>query len=212
VRVQKKEPPIEVFFRAMETRFACKRYKEDTIGPSSLKNILEAGRLSPTSFGLEGWAFHVVQSPELRPAMTDACFDQESVATAPVTVVITALKAASYKPDGDFVTRRGSRFPGTLQEFVDDYIGYYEFLLEHHRIDCWSRSQCYIACANMMQAAAVEGIQSCAIEGFDEAKVADIIKLDTTLWQVALVITFGYPDEPVREKIREPLESLVRYH
>lgn len=198
--------------KSMYDRFACKRYRNQPIASEDMDYLLEAGRLSPTSFGLEGWHFHVVTDMTLRKAMTDACFDQESVATAPMTVVIVARTAASYDPHGPFVRERGERFPGTLQEFVDDYIGYYQFLKDHGRIDCWSRAQCYIAAANMMQAGAVIGIQSCAIEGFDAEKIALSIDLDTALWQPAIVITFGYPDEPVREKIRASIDTLTTYH
>jgi nitroreductase len=206
------DTPIAQFTQSLYTRFACKRYSDHTISEQQLRAILEAGRLSPTSFGLEGWHFHVVTDPTLRPEMTRACFDQESVATAPVTLIITARTASSYDPQGDFVRDRGIRFPGTLQEFIDDYLGYYQFLAEQKRLDCWSRSQCYIAAANMMQAAALMNIQSCAIEGFNEDLVAPIINLDRSLWQVALLITFGYPDEPIREKIRAPMDSLVTFH
>ena len=203
---------MDDFIQTMHTRFACKKYENKPIPKKTLEFILEVGRLSPTSFGLEGWAFHVVQSPLLRKQLTKACFDQESVATAPVTMIITALTASSYKPTGSFVTQRGVRFPGTLDEFVADYEGYYYFLKKEGRIDCWSRAQCYIAAANMMTAAATETIQSCAIEGFDEDQVAKIINLEQHTWQVSLLITFGYPAEPVREKIREPLANLVTYY
>lgn len=203
---------METFLSVMRTRFACKRYRDAPIADHLLIGILEAGRLSPTSFGLEGWKFHVIRDQTLRKDVTTACFEQESVATAPVTIAITALKAPFYDPDGAFAAQRGSRFPGTLEEFIADYRGYYEFLERQGRLDCWSRAQCYIASANMMHAAACEGIQSCAIEGFDESQMACLLQLDTTRWQVALVITFGYQDEQPRIKIREPLEELVEYH
>ena len=64
----------------------------------------------------------------------------------------------------------------------------------------------------MMQAGAVIGIQSCAIEGFDAEKIVPLIDLDTALWQPAIVITFGYPDEPAREKIRDSIDMLTTYH
>lgn len=196
----------------MRRRFACKLYAKTPLLASQLDSILEAGRLSPTSFGLEGWHFHVVLEPSLIGRLGAACFDQESVATAPVNIVITALRSGSYDPLGEFVAQRGSRFPGTLREFIDDYEGYRRFLEETGRTDCWSRAQCYIACANMMTAAAAEGIQSCAIEGFDEQQVAEVLGLDLRTWQVALVIPFGFPAEPTREKIREPIDRLVTYH
>lgn len=203
---------MDEFFTLMKERFACKRYADKPIPPSVLTAILEFGRLSPTSFGLEGWRFHVVTDSAVRQSLVHACFGQEQVVGAPVTIVITALTASSFDPHGSFVGQRGSRFPGTLEEFIADYEGYHRFLEEEGRLDCWSRAQCYIAAANMMTGAASMGIQSCAIEGFDESLIAESIDLDTSVWQVALAVTFGYPGEPERKKIREPLENLVEYH
>jgi len=200
------------FIEAMQNRFACKMYKEKPLNNSEIETILEAGRLSPTSFGLEGWHFHVVTDKVLIKELTTACFDQESVLSAPVSIIITALRGDAFSPDSPFIRQRAARFPTTLKEFVDDYIGYYDFLVENNRLECWSRSQCYIAGANMMSIAAANNIQSCAIEGFDEELVADVIKLDLKKWQVAMVIPFGYPAENNREKIRESLEDLVTFY
>ncbi len=64
----------------------------------------------------------------------------------------------------------------------------------------------------MMSAAAHWGIQSCAIEGFEEDKVSQLLGIDQSKWVISLLITLGYPDEPMREKVREPLAELVTYH
>lgn len=200
------------FIKAMHNRFACKKYLDKPIESNIIEAILEVGRLSPTSFGLEGWAFHVVQNTSLRRELTSACFDQESVATAPVTLVIANLRREDYDPYGSFVAQRGSRFPGTLGEYIDDYKGYWEFVTQEGRIEMWSRAQGYIAAANMMSAAAHWGIQSCAIEGFEEDKVSQLLGIDQSKWVISLLITLGYPDEPMREKVREPLAELVTYH
>jgi nitroreductase len=201
-----------LFLEAMQNRFACKLYKDQPLSDLEITTILEAARLSPTSFGLEAWHFHVVTDLTLRKELTEACFDQESVLSAPVSIILTALREEPFATNHPFLIQRALRFPTTLEEFVDDYVGYYDFLVEKGRLECWARSQCYIAAANMMSIAAANNIQSCAIEGFDEEKVAKVINLDLKEWQVALVIPFGYPAESNREKIREPLESLVTYH
>ena len=56
------------------------------------------------------------------------------------------------------------------------------------------------------------GIQSCAIEGFHEQQVLDVLSLDGNQWQASLLATFGYPAEAERPKIRERLEDLVVFH
>ncbi|MFA5570735.1 MAG: nitroreductase family protein [Sphaerochaetaceae bacterium] len=203
---------IEDFIYLLHERYSSKLYTDEPIGDEELSLILEAGRLSPSSFGFEGWEFHVVRTPKQRVALSVACFDQESVVTAPISIVLVAHNTESFKLDSPFVAQRGSRYDEPLEVFIDDYKGYYDFLIQEERLEMWSRSQCYIAAANMVNAAAIEGIQSCIIEGFDEQLVLDILRLNPKEFLVSLVITFGYPADPFRKKIREPLESLVSYH
>ena len=66
------------FLEAMQGRFACKLYSEQKIQEADLLSILEYGRLTPTSFGLEMWSFHVVENQAMRKQLYHACFDQTS--------------------------------------------------------------------------------------------------------------------------------------
>jgi nitroreductase len=200
---------------AIEARWACKLY--DAAAPLTRDDedaILEAGRLTPTSFGLEHWRFVAVRDEALRMKLFGACFMQEGVRTAPLTVITLVRTARFYAPDSDFVKARAARFPGGHPVFVDDYRGYYEFLSSRGELEHWARSQAYLACAAMMYAAADRGYASCAIEGYDEAKVMDalsdhLLGFDREDWRVGILCTFGKPGEPRRERIREPLEELV---
>ncbi len=200
------------FLEAMQIRFACKLYSDKKIAEEDILAILEYGRLTPTSFGLELWSFHVIEKSAMRKQLFTACFEQESVLTAPLSI-ITLSRAHTYlDPDGIWVKERGSRFPGSLSAFVEDYRPYYNFLREEGRLESWSRSQGYLAVANMMTGAADLGIQSCAIEGFDEALVLALLGLERKDWTVSMVVPFGYPAEPARPKIRASFAELVIRH
>lgn len=201
------------FLTAMEHRFACKLYDQDTpLSENEITSILNYGRLTPTSFGLELWAFHAVVSREKKMQLYHACFEQETVSTSGMTVAILVRSADYADPDGQWVRQRGARFPGSLDFFVEDYRPYHTFITEEGRVDCWLRSQGYLAIANMMTGARTLGIQSCAIEGFDETKVLALLGADPAEWQVSLLATFGHPGEEEREKIRLSLDELVTYH
>ena len=189
-------------------RFACKKYKKEMLSREIIDEILEAGRLSPTSFGLEPWTFHVCKSEDL----LSSCFFQESMKSAPITIVITTKRGHFFEPNSEFIKERAIRFPSTLEEFIDDYKGYYEFLKSNNALDSWSRSQSYIACANMMTRATELGVQSCAIEGYDNDKVIAALKLNPKAEEVGIVIAFGYPDEEEREKIRLSKAEAFVYH
>lgn len=189
-------------------RFACKHYLNRQVEEEKLKVILEAGRLSPSSFGLEPWCFHITRSCDI----LSECYYQESMKSAPITIVITVKKEKSFDPYSAFVKERASRFPDPLEVFIDDYKGYYEMLKREGRVDMWSRSQSYIAAANMMTAAAELGIESCAIEGYDNDRLISALGLDNAEDEVGIVIAFGYSAEEERPKIRETLESITVDH
>ncbi len=188
-------------------RFACKHYSERKIEKKDLFDILESGRLAPTSFGMEMFDIHVCRSGDI----IDACCYQESMKTAPVTIVITVKKAKYYDPDGEFVHSRGSRFPGTIEEYIEDFRGYCEMMKREGKLDMWAKSQGYIPLSFMMLTAAEKGIESCAIEGFDNDRLIDKLGLDRNEDQVSCCLALGYPDE-TRERIRRPLEDIVTFH
>ncbi len=201
------------FHGAMESRFACKRYdRTQPLTEAEISRILDWGRLTPTSFGLELWSFHAVVSEEKKKLLYRACFEQETVSTSAMTVAVLVRTASYADPDGKWVRERGARFPGSLDFFVEDYRPYHTFLATEGRIDCWLRSQGYLAVANMMTGARTLGIQSCAIEGFDEEKVLAVLEADPGAWQVSLLASFGHPAEAQREKIRLAADQLVVFH
>lgn len=204
------EDPAAAVLGAMAARYACKKFDpQRPVAPEARRAILEAGRLSPSSFGLEHWLFVVADERALKERLFSACFLQENVRSADFVVTVAVRTARHYAPDSDFVRRRAERFPGGLPAFVDEYRGHYEFLRSTGALESWARAQGYIACANMMTAAAAAGVDSCAIEGFKEDEVRAILSLPAVDWRVSILIPFGCRDEEVREKIREPYRSAV---
>ncbi len=196
---------LEIFRR----RHACHQFDpERGISGEDLAFILEAGRLSPSSFGLEQWQFVVLASPQDKLALQAACFDQPQVGTASCDVVILA-KLADLHPDSPYVQRLLAReYPGEqLAGALANYRGFYAAT----DVAAWSVTQCHIAAANMMTAAAAIGIDSCAIGGFRPDEVARLLGLEPGRYAVALILALGYCTEPAGEKRRLPLAELVEY-
>ncbi|MDP3177024.1 MAG: nitroreductase family protein [Spirochaetaceae bacterium] len=217
-------PGARAFLAAMDARYACKRFAADRLIPVPLEDfILECGRLSPSSFGLEHWEFVAARadSPDpatgrglqersgLRERLGEACFSQEAVLTAALFVAVLVRPAADYEPGSDFIRARASRFPGGYPVFLADYRGYYEHLAAGGLVEHWARAQAYIACANMMTGAAAAGVDSCAIEGYDEGKLLSALGVEARARRAGLAVVFGYRDEERRERIREDFASVV---
>lgn len=200
----------EDFLKAMQFRHACKIFDADKkIPDEDLRVILEAGRLSPSSFGLEHWRFIVVRTQELKEKLKEACFNQAQLSTCSDAVVIAA-KIEELLPGSEYVEARFACLadrPEMLQWVRDFYAGYYSGI----DITQWSITQCHIAAANMMTAAAAIGIDSCPIGGFSLSKVMEALGLDELKHTVALIVPFGYRVNPQPQKYRLAFDDVVEY-
>ena len=203
------------FEEAMDFRHACKAF-DDTqkISDEDIKYILEAGRKSPSSFGMEAWKFLVITNQELKEKLKPACWDQPQIDTCSHLVIVLAgidsVKVASGEVEKRFSRRE------MPQEKLDFYMGLYadhlkDVLNTDENIYNWTSRQTYIAAGNMMTAGAVLGIDSCPIEGFDKNQVEEILRLDTTKHQLAMVLPFGYRINAQSTQQRLSLDEVVEF-
>ena len=203
------------FTKAMGFRHACKVFDESkTISDDAMIYILEAGRRSPSSFGMEGWKFLVITNKELKEKLRPACWDQVQITSSSHLVIVLAaienVKLESGIPEKRFSRRE------MPQESLDFYLDLYgrhlaNVLSTDENIYHWTARQTYIALGNMMTAAAYIGIDSCPIEGFEKEKVEEILELDTKKYQVSVVVPFGYRLNPQSEQLRLPFEDVVEF-
>ncbi len=199
----------DAFVRALQFRFACKLFDESRkIAPADLVYILEAGRLSPSSLGLEPWRFIVVQEATLRRRLRPSCWNQVQVTTASAVIVILALRA-ELDPEADYPRRMLSRLLPAGADF-DETMKIYRGIAHERRIS-WSVAQCHIAAANMMTAAAMIGIDTCPMGGFEPEPVADILGIDRHKYVIALIVAAGYRAQPQPPRQRLPLSDIVTY-
>lgn len=205
----------KTFMEAMDFRHACKAFDETKkISDEDMTYILETGRKSPSSFGMEPWKFLVITNEELKAKLRPACWDQVQITSCSHLVIILAAIDA-VKPESGIPRKKFGRreMPEEKYEF---YLNLYanhlaQTLSSNENIYSWTARQTYIAAGNMMTAAAIKGIDSCPIEGFEKEKVEEILGLDTTKYQLSLVLPFGYRVNPQSEQQRDKLEDVVEY-
>ena len=203
------------FTKAMTFRHACKLFDENKIIPDEeIHYILEAGRTSPSSFGMEAWKFLVITNQELKEKLRPLCWNQPQITSCSHLVVILA-GIESVKPSSGIPQKRFARRP-LNQEQKNRYIELYsqhlkERLSSDKNIYEWTARQTYIAAANMMTAAAYIEIDSCPIEGFEKDRVEELLELDTTKYQVAMLLPFGYRVNEQSKQLRLPFEEVVEF-
>lgn len=203
------------FEEAMNFRHACKVF-DDTkkISDEDLNYILEAGRKSPSSFGMEPWKFLVITNEELREKLRPACWNQVQVTSCSHLIIVLAAIDA-VKPEFGVVERKFKR--RTMpQDKLDMYLGLYASHLEKtlssdENVYSWTSKQTYLAAANMMTAAAIKGVDSCPIEGYEKEKVEEILGLDTSKYQLSVVLPFGFRLNEQSTQLREKQEDIVEF-
>ncbi|QLB18210.1 NAD(P)H-dependent oxidoreductase [Mannheimia granulomatis] len=182
--------------------------------------ILEMGRLSPSSVGSEPWQFLVLQNADLRQKLKPYCWGIPTMETSSHIVAILAKKNARYDTPyfGEIMDRRGlqgearEKAMAVYKKFQTEDIA----ILDSDRsLFDWASKQTYIALANMMTGAAMIGVDSCPIEGFDYDKVNQILSeaglFDANEWGISVMCTFGYRDKEIRPKARKIFEQVVKF-
>lgn len=211
---------------AYQFRHACKEFDAGRkIGADDFEFILEIARLSPSSFGLEPWQFLVVQNPDLREKLRQYTWGgQKQLPTASHVVLTLVRKSHFMRYDSEYLhrlMREVQKFPedqALARTAVIEKFQRSDFnLLESERaITDWATRQTYLPLANMMTAAAMIGIDSCPIEGFERAELERVLAKEANVnldhWSVAYLLAFGYrKNPPARPKTRQSLDAVVRW-
>lgn len=212
----------EALIEALRTRFACKRYDPNGhISDSDFNTILEAARLSPSSFGFEPWKLLVIEDRGLLGDVLACSWGAKR--NADRTVIILARRGVDAQSDWvhhiardvqglskDDETARLQAFAGFQQDDLD--------VLENDRtLFDWAGKQTYIALANMLTAAALLGVDATPVEGYNaQALNALLIRrglIDPAEWGVSVLAQFGVHDPSHRpvHKTRRPFAEVVEY-
>ncbi len=199
----------EEFLRLLQFRHACKLFEEQRpLARADLDFVLEAGRLAPSSLGLEPWRFLVIEDRALRRHLRPSCWNQVQITSAGAVIVILAL-TAELKPETGYAQRMLRRLVASQAE-LDEAMQIYQGITRGDLV-AWSVAQCHIAAAQMMLAAAAIGIDSCPMGGFEPEAVAEVLAIDRTRFEVALLLALGYRAQKQPPRHRLPLSELVEY-
>lgn len=208
----------DAFLQAMRLRFACKIFdKTKKIPNDEFQAILESGRLTPSSFGLEPTRMILVESNEMRERVKEACWGQNQIVDASCVIIYTSLKA-DMLPHTNYIINKFSRRLKTQEEikhYANERYGQRKletlgYTADIEKLGLWSGHQAYIMATTMMNHAAFLGIDSCMIEGFDKKALESVLEMDSFKEQVSLLLCLGYRNMPQSKRLRMSLDEIVR--
>ena len=209
---------------AFNFRHACKEFDADRqISPEDFAFILETGRLSPSSFGFEPWRFLVIQDMALRERLLPVTWGAKKQFPTASHVIAILVRKGDMRHDSDYLQHFMRDVKKLSPEAIQTRTGVYrkfqesDFkLLDSERaLFDWACKQAYIALANMMTGAALIGIDSCPIEGFEldgaEKVLSEAGILNPAHFGLAVMVAFGYRKNPQPEKTRQAMSQVVQW-
>ena len=200
------------FLSNLNWRYATKKFDvTKKVSDADLEKILEAMRLTPTSFGLQPYHFYVITNQEVKDKIQAVAWNQPQVGTSSHLLVFTARTDLAANKEEFFTLISGGNpeVRAALKGYEDMVDGFVASKPTPESVLPWSAKQAYIAQGFALAAAAELQIDSCAMEGFDPVAVGEILGLPESQ-KAVVMLPIGYRDasETPRPKVRFAKEQL----
>jgi nitroreductase len=174
--------------QAIEERRASPSFDGTPIPAEDLKQILDAGLHAPSGYNMQPWRFIVVQSPEQKRRLRAASYNQAKVEEASA-VIVACGDADGWRKDVDLMLQLGREggmpesYAAQARTSVSNFLS--GFTTEE--MHAWLNKHVMIATTHMMLMAEVMGYDTAPMEGFEQDKVHEVLRLPMSYWVVALL-------------------------
>ena len=173
---------------AIAGRRATPSFDGEPIPPEDLQQILDAGLHAPSGYNMQPWRFVVVQSPEQKKRLRTASYNQGKVEEASA-VIVACGDTDGWRKDIDLMLQQGREggmpesYAAQARSSVTNYLSGFSSDQMHG----WLNKMVMIAFTHMMLMAEVMGYDTAPMEGFEQDKVHEVLRLPLSYWVVALL-------------------------
>ncbi|HEU5342697.1 nitroreductase family protein [Edaphobacter sp.] len=174
--------------QAIEERRATPSFDGTPIPAEDLQQILEAGLAAPSGYNMQPWRFVVVQTPEQKKRLRGASFNQGKVEEASA-VIVACGDADGWRKDIDLMLQlgRAGGMPESYAAQARNSVSNYMLSFNADQMHGWLNKMVMIAFTHMMLMAESMGYDTAPMEGFEQDKVHEVLKLPLSYWVVALL-------------------------
>jgi nitroreductase len=174
--------------QAIVERRATPSFDGTPLPQEDLKQILDAGLHAPSGYNMQPWRFVVVQSPEQKKKLRAASYNQAKVEEASA-VIVACGDADGWRKDLDLMLQLGRE--GGMPESYASQAGasVTNFLsgFSREQMHGWLNKHVMIAFTHMLLMAETMGYDTAPMEGFEQDKVHEVLRLPMSYWVVALL-------------------------
>lgn len=205
------------YLEALSRRYSVKKFNNQIIPQETLHNILESGKLSASSLGLQPYKIIIVESQEMKQKLIPAFYNPSQISTCSHLVVIVSKKNI----EENYIQGYFKHISEVRETPLEQLTPFKNSINQHvnqktqDEIFNWAEKQSYIVLANLMYAAAIENIDSCPMEGFRQDLIEEILNINPETEKVTVTLALGYRSEEDHfqhmKKVRKPNEKLFKF-
>lgn len=206
------------YLEALNQRYSVKKFEKGLQVPADiLENILEAGKLSASSLGLQPYRIIVAESNGIKEKLIPAFYNPTQISTCSHLLIIVSNNEIKDEYVGNYFNDISKTREIPLEDLnpFKESISKHMNTLSREELMSWSQKQSYIVLGNLMFAAALEKIDTCPMEGYKQEIIDEILQLDPQKEKVAVTLAIGYrstEDEFQNfKKVRKPNERLFKF-
>jgi len=180
--------------KALNWRYAVKKFSTRKLPQEKLDIVFESLRLTPSSMGLQAWKFIVVENEKIREKLVAASWNQQQVKDASHLLVFARPLLLNQEDVEKYTNLLASerKMEATKKESFLNMVNNYLKTLNEEQLSVWLEKQLYIALGNLMTVCAIEGIDTCPMEGFQPAEYDKILGLKEKGLTSVIVCPIGY--------------------
>lgn len=197
-------------------RYATDKFDSSKIvSEVKINQLLEALRLTASSYGLQPWKFIVVENKSLRESLLEYSYGQKKVVESSHLIVLARQNNFTIEDVGKYVDlvmeTRGVQREDLLglTEMLENFIK----TSSKEEIQLWMENQVYIALGSLLTVAAQMRVDTCPIGGFSTKGYDKILQLKEKGLASVVVCAVGFRDvdDPYAgmRKVRDSLEDKV---
>lgn len=180
--------PEKSLSQAIKDRRATPSFDGAPIPPEDLRKIIAAGLTAPSGYNIQPWRFIVVQSEDQKRRLRAASYNQGKVEEASA-VIVACGDADGWRKDLDLMLYQGLEggMPEGYAEQARNNIPNYLSRFNSDQMHGWLNKMVMIALTHMMLMAEVMSYDTAPMEGFEQEKVREVLRLPLSYWTVALL-------------------------
>ena len=179
---------VKTLAQAIRERRSTPSFTGEPIPPSDLRQILDAGLHAPSGYNMQPWRFIVVQHPEQRRRLRQASYNQAKVEEASA-VIVACGDRDGWRKDLDEMLRlgRAAGMPESYAAQAKESVPAYLSSFTDEQMTGWLNKQVMLAFTHMMLMSEVLGYDTAPMEGFEQQRVCETLRLPMSYWVVALL-------------------------